>query len=328
MIILNDLHLGVNRVAGTTPQSAANLKTYMFNQFGRLLNAANEDLVILGDLFDGYSVSNADLLLAYQNLQEWLTRGHKLTMVQGNHDCSNDSSKLSSFHLLCELLDIESVQGFRTLPDGTQIISHVLNQDLFDATLSRVQPGKYLLLHCNYDNHFAVNSDHSLNITKAQVEALPVEFVVFAHEHHARTALDGKVFVAGNQFPSSIADCLGGDKAYTRLTDVGPVRVPFWAAAESYVEMPWDAQVLTTAEFVRLSGRCEPERAAEMSNMVAQYRRGSGAYIVSNAVEIGTREEFEAQAAESLVAAQSFDVMGALKEFLTVEEFKVLETLE
>lgn len=327
MIILNDLHLGVNRAAGTTAQSAVDLKDWMFVYFARLTEQAHEDIIVLGDLFDSYNVSNADLLMSYKILSKWLIRGHKLVMVQGNHDISNDSSKLSSFHLLCELLDIEPVQGLRSMPDGMQVLSHVTNQDIFNDMLTRVQSGKYLLLHCNYDNHFAVNSDHSLNITKEQVANLPVEFVVFAHEHHARVAQGGKVFVCGNQFPSSISDCLGGDKFYTRLTAEGPERVLSWEHKE-YAEIQWHNLEPTDAPFVRLVGACEPERAAEMATVVATYRRNSAAFIVGNAVEVKSSQTADDLAAISFEAIANFDFMGTLAKYITPAELKLLESLK
>lgn len=56
MIILNDLHISVNRVSGTTPQSREDLRNYVFAEFDRLLDTTDNDndLVILGDLFDSF----------------------------------------------------------------------------------------------------------------------------------------------------------------------------------------------------------------------------------------------------------------------------------
>ena len=41
MIILNDLHISVNRVSGTTPQSREDLRNYVVAEFDKLLDIAD-----------------------------------------------------------------------------------------------------------------------------------------------------------------------------------------------------------------------------------------------------------------------------------------------
>jgi metallophosphoesterase superfamily enzyme len=328
MVILNDLHQGANRSAGTTAASAAELKAWIQETLAKLLLEIDEDLVILGDLFDSYRVENSDLLWVYKCLAHWKLKGHNLYMVPGNHDISNDSSKLSSFHLLCALLEEKPLEGFTRLNDEVCVISHVLNQDLFDKLLSEVPRCKYLLLHCNYDNNFAVGSDHSLNITRKQVEDLPVDVVYFAHEHSYREALGGKVFVAGNQYPTSISDCLDGQvKYYGAITEAGIVRRPSWDS-DHYAEIKWDNLEPTNAPFVRLVGKCEPERAAEMATVVATYRRNSKAFIVGNAVEVKSSKVADELVATSFEAIANFDFMGTLAKYISKDELQLLESLK
>ena len=68
MIIISDTHLSVNRVSGTTPQSREDLRNYVFAEFDKLLDITdnNDDLVILGDLFDGFEVDPRDWLEGYR----------------------------------------------------------------------------------------------------------------------------------------------------------------------------------------------------------------------------------------------------------------------
>ena len=82
--VLNDVHLGANRSAGTTGPSKLALKRAMLAQFHALL--PNSDLMILGDLFDSYDVAISDLLDVHDVLSTWLAKGHKLFLVPGNHD--------------------------------------------------------------------------------------------------------------------------------------------------------------------------------------------------------------------------------------------------
>jgi DNA repair exonuclease SbcCD nuclease subunit len=101
--IINDLHLGVQRSAGTTPTSRLALRHKMLNQFMELL--PNSDLMILGDLFDSYEIPASDILDVYQALKLWRIKGYKLYMVPGNHDLSKTSTTLSSFQFLCAVLE-------------------------------------------------------------------------------------------------------------------------------------------------------------------------------------------------------------------------------
>ena len=70
MIVIHDLHLGVQRSAGTTPASATALTIWMQQQFDSILDRVNEDLVILGDLFDTYQVSLRTVLATYTSLSD------------------------------------------------------------------------------------------------------------------------------------------------------------------------------------------------------------------------------------------------------------------
>jgi metallophosphoesterase superfamily enzyme len=332
MLIANDLHLGVLRSAGTTPSSAAALRQYALDSFEQLLARTDEHLVILGDLFDQYNVPMTDLLKTFKLLETWLQQGHKLTLMPGNHDLSTDSSKLGSFQFLGALLaDVPQVTYIPLagwVEKEVYAISHCVNQDEFNLQLSKVPECRYVLLHANYDNTFAVESDHSLNVSEQQAKDCKAQTLVFAHEHNHRKLLGGKVYVLGNQFPTSVSDCLSDqDKFMHRLTPDGIERIKFWDRATSYAELDWRNPTETTAQFVRFTGTATPEEGAAVADTIARYRKASDAFVVSNAVKIGSedRAEFEVQ---SLDQARSFDVMGALKKFLTEDEYSILEKLE
>ena len=331
MIVINDLHLGVQRMAGATPESAKALTDWIHQQFSNILGKINEDLVIAGDMFDTYQVPLKTVLYSYQQLSLWLEKGYKLFLVCGNHDLSTDSSKMSSFQFLGQLLseqqNVTFVQGSERIYEDVYVISHIPNQDLFDMELARVPKCKYLIVHCNYDNNFAAQSDHSLNLTQEVAENLPVDYIFFAHEHYYREELKGKVFISGNQFPTSISDCLHReDKFMTRLGDK-PHRIQTWDAS-NYVELDWRNHVPTEAQFVRFVGHCKPEEAADMADVVARYRKSSDAFVVSNAVRVGEDSEGEQVKLDSLEAITKFNVMEALKDYLTKEEVQILEKLD
>jgi hypothetical protein len=105
-------------------------------------------------------------------------------------------------------------------------IPHMPNQELFNAEVIKASEmdgkGKHLLLHCNYKNAFTENSDHSLNLNDDQVNLLMEAgwTLVFGHEHVGRVMRSGKVVIVGNQYPSSVIDCIGDDdKHCLRIQD-------------------------------------------------------------------------------------------------------------
>lgn len=333
-MILNDIHIGAIRSAGTTPASALALRKYALDSFSSLLDHINEDLVILGDLFDTYSIAMTDLLTTYQTLTRWLEKGHNLTLIPGNHDLSTDSAKMSSFQFMGQLLinhpNVQYISGGGWVDEkeGVYCISHVHNQDLFDMELAKVPPCKFLLVHCNYDNHFAKDSDHSLNLSEDQAKASKAETIVFAHEHAPRTLLGGKVVVMGNQFPMSISDCLDGhDKFMHQIAGdkINPIKV--WDRKTEYVEMDWRSPEPTDAKFIRFVGSASAEESAAAADTVARYRKASEAFVVGNGIRVHTAEGQEQLEIESLEQVRSFDVMAALKNYLTEKEYGKIASL-
>ena len=339
--VINDLHLGTQRITGTTMQSQLDLRKFLLSKFSQCLQTANDDaLIILGDLFDNYNIPTSDILAAYDLLANWLKDyGQKLWLVAGNHDLSTNSTKVSSFQFFAEVLkrafpeQVTYVEGNCRIGKAIHIISHVTNQDLFELELDNVGEARYLLVHANYDNNFAKEADHSLNLSAERAESLNVGTIFFAHEHYGREALHGKVFVAGNQFPSSISDCLGEKQKFMhRLTANGVERIETWTG-DDYCEMDWQDIQPTDAQFVRLVGTVAPEKAADMTDVVAKYRRGSDALVVGNAVKVLGQArvgglDLEDMETSSLESVRAFDVKAALKEKLSAAEWAVIEGLK
>ena len=333
--ILNDTHIGALRASGTSPQSAKALRDYAINNFGKLLDGIDNDLIILGDLFDGFSVPLSDALATLKLLQRWLGKGYRLFLVPGNHDLSSDSSKLSTFEFVSQvLLESDSVTylrggGWLSEADRIYCISHVTNQDVFDLELGKVPPCDYLLLHCNDNNGFAKEKDHSLNLSQAQADAVPAKTIILAHEH--MPGQRGKVVKAGNQFPMSIADCLGyASKRYLTLVGGGSFEsTETWDATE-YAEYDWRDVKLSEHKFIRVVGNADESEAAAAVNAVATLRKGSEALVVGSAIKFATSNhatDIEAALA-SAEDAKEFNVMVALKEILKPEQYKVLEELQ
>jgi DNA repair exonuclease SbcCD nuclease subunit len=329
LTVVNDWHLGCIRSSGTTPATAAQLRADLLKAGEEILYGVEGDLLVNGDLFDGPDIPRADLLQAVRIFSDWLTRtGKHLFLANGNHDLDKNSTRLSSFQFFAQLL-IEMwgpervthiVEGTRLEQHDAYVICHVANQDLFNLELAKVPACRFLFVHVNYANQFAVESDHSLNLSKEQAEALPVEYIVFGHEHQARTELGGKVVIVGNQFPSSISDCLGNtDKALLRVEDDGRYALhTTWQAPGDYSEQDWRS-LEDRGRFIRVAGTATAGEADKVMSALGRFRREANALVITNAVKIeGVTDGEELQLSHEDVTM--FNVMEALREYLGPED--------
>lgn len=334
MRVINDVHIGAIRSAGTTPFTQLELRKTIRAQFKALL-PVGENLLLLGDLFDVGAVPLVDVIETYAILDEWLKANptSRLYNAAGNHDLNKTSNVLSSFQFLGRLLSRQHPGRYihieePTLTDYGYIIPHLVNQDMFNAALEAVPQCNFLFLHCNYNNGFAAQADQSLNLSEEQALKLPAKHIVIAHEHHGRES--GKVLIPGNQIASSVSDWLNPrDKRYITVTADGNYRFTICNRRNTeYAEVTWDnIEQVPDAKFVRFVGDATAEQATAVVNAVNAFRKSSDALVVTNAVNIQTEDSEVTNFEESLESVQGFSVMTALKEFLTEEEFKVLEGL-
>lgn len=352
MFITSDIHVGVARSAGTTPASAEALRQYLIDSLRWLLNATDQHHVVInGDLFDTYNIPLSDLLNTYQVFSDWLQAGHEryLTLIPGNHCLSKNSSNLSSFELMARLLQarfsgrVDYLVGgaWVNYAKGVYAISHVTNQAVFDMELAGVPDvAKFVLLHANYDNPFAGQQDHSLNVTREQAKAFADRGVtlIFGHEHQGRTAFGGKVFITGNPFPSSVSDCLAhgdgqldGKKYAIELVDGEIRRIQTWSrdsAVAGYAEVDWRdlTQTEQVPKFVRVVGSAEADEAADVIKAISVFRQKTDAFVVTNAVKVAQlndTDEIEVSAED----VRSVNVVDMLLETLTEEQAAVLRAL-
>ena len=308
-LVTNDLHIGVLRSGGTTPSSAQSLRQYALDKYRGLLELGT-NVIVNGDFFDTYQVPMTDLLNAYITTSNWLnTVGETLVLIPGNHDLSKNSANMSSFEVMARLLVARFPDKVRYLPgdnwvdkeQGIWAISHVANQDLFELALSRVPDGtKTLLLHVNFDNVFAGQSDHSLNIDREQAKALTKRGItlVLGHEHQHRTMMSDKVILIGNQFPTSVSDCLShgegqkDGKKYCLVIDGEDMElIPTWSfndAVGGFVDADWQdlTAVPEGAGFVRVTGSATSAEAPSVIKAISKLRQSHKAYVITNGVKV------------------------------------------
>lgn len=336
LTVINDIHAGVVRSGGTTLKTAWALRQFVLSRFSTLLKMVNTDLLILGDLLDAYSIPYTDLLEVYFELQSWCTAHPdcKLFLVPGNHDLSKTVATMSSFQFLTKLLSglpnvvILDKPG-RLKGHDAYIIPHVINQEQFDIEIDKVPDDvATLYLHCNYDNKFAQQSDHSLNLLAARALKLPVKHIVFAHEHQRKKAMNGKVQVIGNQIPSSVADCIGNDAKF--MLEVDGDNLTFhevWAAKDSFQRVDWRAlgEADASAQFIRVEGDAAASEANTVVSAISKLRSKHDAFVITNAVKIEGRGAVGET--QSLEKVQSYDVREALMRRLTDAQQAVVKQL-
>ena len=337
LYVANDTHIGVIR-GGTTPFTSYKLRQEVLQGFGNLLDKCKGGNVLLnGDIFDSSNVLFADLWGATEACSKFLAADPTATMtaILGNHDLMRNTANMSSFGLFCKIL--ESSFGSRfisvcepaAMPEyNAYIIPHLLNQDRFNEALKDVPACSYLFLHCNYSNKFAVQSDASLNLSEDQARACKAERIIIAHEHHARTALRGKVVITGNQLVTAVADCLlETEKSMLRITLAeGIERIPVWQAEGDFDQQDWRSLKDTGARFIRVTGNATAAEASEVVSAISRFRSKSEALVITNATTIEGYEDQEELAlnAENIT---SFDVKSALMELLSEDERVVVERL-
>ena len=303
MRIINDTHIDVARIAGTTPASADALKSEVLANFRDALRPG-DDILLLGDLFDRPTVDSKTLLTVWGMLSSWLIENQDSTfyLVRGNHDMMNNTDKIASIDLLAGLLTQYGNFVYITTPtvlpsENEVVIPHMRNQDLFDMAVAQFADKDYILFtHCNYDLCFANDKDHSLNLSRAQAKAFM--HVVIAHEHQYRTK--DNVIALGCQFPTSIADVKDGKDKYwwDYVTEYDPdleddhilTKAVSWDSEEHYTACDWrELDSLDTSwQFVRVVGEASEAEASTVLQEITKLRKRlpESTFVISNAVVV------------------------------------------
>ena len=332
MLVLNDIHLGVKRNGGTTPASREALRHYLFTAVEEMfIDTTETHVLIAGDLFDQFEIEGRDWVQTYLIFQDWLSGNptRKLTLVAGNHDWSPKGTRVSSFEMLAKVLteqfspdQIHVINIDQWAPTGDCIaLAHCSNQDIFEQKLGevmeKVTTGDRVILHANYDNNFAVESDHSLNVSKEQAQAFANKgaTLYFAHEHQARTELGGSVVVFGNQWPSSVSDCLNNDEKFAHVFGGSVEKVKTWGKVDEvgYTEVDWADLMLkpdfNPQGFVKVTGTASSNEAGDCLSVIAKFRARNAAFVITNGVKIEGVLDNESLP-DSFEATKAFDVMS------------------
>lgn len=330
LTVLNDMHVGAIRGAGTTPASQWFLRQHLLSSLQRLLPSRG-DLLFNGDLFDTANVPVYDVLKTFELLADWLVShpSAKLYNSAGNHDLAKTSTTLSSFQFLGKLLSRQfgeryiHIEAPQEIPYG-YVIPHQRNQEVFDLALEAVPKCDYCFIHANYDNGFAAQSDQSLNVSAEQAADCRARILIFGHEHHARSV--GKVVISGNQIASSVADWLTpGDKKYITIDSAGFTLNVAAERASQFVEVDWrDLSATEPKQFMRVSGAASATEVSGAISTLNRYRAAVDSFVITNAIEVQTDSSTE-NFSRNLDSVHAFDIVKALRQHLSAAEMKTVE---
>lgn len=312
--IINDLHLDPKRVGGTTMQSREELKEYAFKELEKLLKAAAgvDMLIVLGDIFTSSHPNNWHVVKAATLFNRFLNSnpGSALTFVRGNHDSKsdriNDLCGLEVLHALVPRARLCWTPNTRSGSFNTKsgkvfyIIPHMFDQTEFDNAVGMIPSiCDFLLIHANIDNGFAVNADHSLNLSAEQIKTLADKgvTVISAHEHQQRRPFEN-VHVIGNQFPVSIADCIGNDYKHMMFIEDGEISYKTtWTAEGSYADTGIDElESYLDHQFIRVSGECQPNEFSDALTKIAKARKDTDAFVLANSLKVIRQDQKKVEA--------------------------------
>lgn len=312
ILVINDTHLGVRRVGGTTLATQASLREFIADSLFRYLNNSMcNKCAVAGDLFDNFSIETRDIARAIEIfIKAWLDKGKHLWLIPGNHDDSAKGNKMSHFDLFCVALQSSYAglvhvcktggyapgEGWIEV-DNAVFVAHHSDQAAFKHTLELIKhtytEGMFIFVHANFDNGFAARSDHSLNVDRELAAMITANgaTLVFAHEHQARIMMEGKVRIMGNQWPSSVADCLGNSSKFGHVLTDKLEAFETWSmeGKHGFGIVDWrtlgDGH-LSFEGFIRVDGDATAEEASQVMAKIAKFRSKAKAFIITNHVTI------------------------------------------
>jgi DNA repair exonuclease SbcCD nuclease subunit len=309
--LISDLHLGLSRTAGITDSSLRQFEDDKLNFLHTFLSE-NEDkeIIIAGDLFDGNLIPLSVLLSALRALH-----GHanRIWILAGNHDLSKNTDIFSSFEFLRSMIDFWPGSNITMVTEPLVIekhnlvmIPHLSNQEIFDKALGDYSNKDHTLItHCNYDNFFALNKDHALNLTQEQAQKF--KQVVSGHEHAIRSV--GNVHMIGSFAPCNVKEAATPKRTYILDAKTGKLEAVqnleqdnICAYSELHYNDLQKPMPGRAAGFIKIIGSVTAAEAPLILTQIADFRKRSAAYMIQNAtvVEAVGLESFEETSFESV----------------------------
>ena len=306
--ILGDPHFGLRRKSGVTPESLKAFEDWQVGIFVDILSIATQPVLIVGDLFDNGIVPYSVVLRVKQALD---CCKQDVFVLKGNHDQVKDRSQMSSLAFLgCLGIKNLGVIDEPRVMFGCALVPHMANQEKFDeAILWAAEQSDTLITHCNYDNGFAVDKDHSLNLTAQQADTF--KQVIIGHEHNCSTR--GNVTAVGSMVPCKVDEA---EPKYLYDLHADGALESFSITDRSRVEVDWQKLGdVMSASFVKVVGEATADEAAVVLKEVEAFRKQSDAFMIQNAVKVGKIELGDLQET-TLSDLSKFDAKAELLDML------------
>lgn len=320
-LVISDLHQGLTRKTGVTAASLEQLENDKIKSLSDLMHQhEDKEVIIAGDLFDSYNVPLRSLIQVSSVL---LQHPKKVWIIAGNHDLSKNTLKMSSLQFFSEWSamnssNLEFVFEPQAIDENITVIPHMPNQELFDEAVGQAS-ANILITHCNYENNFAVEKDHSLNLTKKQ--AAKFKMVISGHEHNARTI--GNVHMIGSFAPCNVQEATV-DKVSHVLNSKTLTLESVKAFDFSWEELHWtELDISLNDGFLKVVGEATASEAPTVLSAVAALRKKSKCYMIQNAVTVESVDLGEVEGA----SFESLDTMEILAGILDEKYKNRLEEL-
>lgn len=223
--LIGDPHIGRIFKTGVPLHRLGEREAAVFEHFRRELLEGEDDIIIMGDLFDTFIVDPTTLLKVADVINMVSHRVKGVYILRGNHDQSRDSSKASSFDVLERLCSNATfVKSIRSLYHHTEDLQVLLcGYDAFTSTRDALQNWpttsiKTLAAFGHWDLT-AHGSDFNVVPTEAFAK-LGVPVVYTGHIHKAQTIERHGVTVhaVGSLQPYAHGEQQEGDSRYQTLT--------------------------------------------------------------------------------------------------------------
>ena len=220
--LIGDPHLGRVFKTGVPTHRLGDRERLVEEQFyAEISDRTSVPVIIMGDLFDKYSVPESLVLWAADKLNE-AAEWKKIYVLRGNHDLSRDEEKRGSFDVLEKLCPkMVFVKGVWEI----QLENGYLALFGYDAFKSATELANQLTVNCNYlaaFGHYDLTSHGSdFNLVPTEVfAALKIPTVYTGHIHRAQTIERHGVTVhaVGSMQPYAHGEQAEDDLLYQTLT--------------------------------------------------------------------------------------------------------------
>lgn len=215
---MGDVHLGRRFIEGVPLDRRGEREEMVWAQFERDLHTHNGDYHIqVGDLFDTFDVDNATVKRAaaiYKKAAKNL-RTCKFLVLRGNHDASRSDTRVSSFDLFKEMVEvaenIEVIDTPRVIPLYGDRAFGMMPWDPFKSAKEQAEElirmnGKrleFVVCHCDIKGF-----GNDFNIIPTETLKRITDIIVTGHDHHKRDLkIEGvTVHVTGSMQPYSFGE--------------------------------------------------------------------------------------------------------------------------